>query len=120
MNFDGPHSDEVRRFFVENALYWITEFHVDALRLDAVHAIRDFSARPFLEELARAVHQKSSELGRRVHLIAESALNDNRLTRPPELGGMGLDAQWNDDLHHALHAVVTGERQGFYFFNHPF
>jgi len=114
LNFDGPHSDEVRRFFIENALYWITEFHVDALRLDAVHAIRDFSARTFLEELGRAVHLKSSDLGRRVYLIAESALNDTRLIRPAELGGMGLDAQWNDDLHHALHAVVTGERQGYY------
>jgi len=114
LNFDGPHSDEVRRFFIENALYWITEFHIDALRLDAVHAILDFSARPFLEELARAVHLRSSDLGRRVYLIAESALNDTRLIRPPELGGMGLDAQWNDDLHHALHAVVTGERQGYY------
>ena len=114
LNFDGPHSDEVRRFFIENALYWITEFHIDALRLDAVHAIRDFSARPFLEELAQAVHLKSADLGRRVYLIAESALNDTRLIRPAELGGMGLDAQWNDDLHHALHAVVTGERQGYY------
>ncbi len=114
LNFDGPHSDEVRRFFVENALCWVTEFHVDALRLDAVHAMVDFSARPFLEELAHAVHLKSRSLGRRVHLIAESALNDTRLTRPAGRGGMGLDAQWNDDLHHALHAVVTGERQGYY------
>jgi maltooligosyltrehalose trehalohydrolase len=114
LNFDGPHSDEVRRFFIENALYWITEFHIDALRLDAVHAILDFSARTFLEELAQTVHLKSGDLGRRVYLIAESALNDSRLIRPPELGGTGLDAQWNDDLHHALHAVVTGERQGYY------
>ncbi|CAG1771911.1 hypothetical protein BAC2_02052, partial [uncultured bacterium] len=114
LNFDGPHSDEVRRFFIDNALYWITEFHIDALRLDAVHAIIDYSARPFLEELAQAVHLKSAGLGRRVYLIAESALNDTRLIRPPERVGMGLDAQWNDDLHHALHAVVTGERQGYY------
>ncbi|MBI5582058.1 MAG: malto-oligosyltrehalose trehalohydrolase [Deltaproteobacteria bacterium] len=114
LNFDGPHSDEVRRFFIENALYWITEFHIDALRLDAVHAILDFSARPFLEELTQMVHLKSADLGRPVFLIAESALNDTRLIRPPELGGMGIDAQWNDDLHHALHAVVTGEHQGYY------
>jgi len=114
LNFDGPHSDEVRRFFIENALYWITEFHIDALRLDAVHAIIDFSARPFLEELVQAVHLKSADLGRRVYLVAESALNDTRLIQPPERTGIGLDAQWNDDLHHALHAVVTGERQGYY------
>jgi maltooligosyltrehalose trehalohydrolase len=114
INFDGPHSDEVRRFFIENALYWITQFHVDGLRLDAVHAIIDFSARPFLEELAGAVHARAEELNRRVHLIAESALNDNRLVLSRDLGGLGLDAQWNDDFHHALHALLTGERFGYY------
>ncbi len=114
LNFDGPHSDEVRRYFIENALVWITEYHLDALRLDAVHAILDFSARPFLQELAEAVKLIAEGLGRRIHLIAESALNDTRLIRPPELGGLGLDAQWNDDLHHALHAVLTGERRGYY------
>jgi maltooligosyltrehalose trehalohydrolase len=114
LNFDGPYSDEVRRFFIENALYWVTEFHIDALRLDAVHAIMDFSARPFLEELAQVVHLRSAELGRQIYLVAESALNDTRLVRPRGRGGVGLDSQWNDDLHHALHAVVTGERQGYY------
>lgn len=114
LNFDGPHSDEVRRFFIANALYWITEFHVDALRLDAVHAILDFSAQPFLQELAGAIKRLADRLGRPIHVIAESALNDARLLRPPELGGFGLDAQWNDDLHHALHSVVTGERRGYY------
>jgi len=114
INFDGPYSDEVRRYFIENALYWVTECHIDALRLDAVHAILDFSARAFLEELAWAVKLFADGLGRRIHLIAESALNDTRLIRSPDLGGFGLDAQWNDDLHHALHTVLTGERRGYY------
>jgi maltooligosyltrehalose trehalohydrolase len=114
INFDGPHSDGVRRFFVENAIYWVREFHMDALRIDAVHAILDFSAQPFLEELASAVHEEAKRLNRRVHLIAESALNDTRVIRPRELGGYGLDAQWNDDFHHALHALLTGERTGYY------
>lgn len=114
LNFDGPHSDEVRRYFLENALLWFHEFHVDALRLDAVHAIVDLSARPFLEELAEAVCRAADRLGRRLYLIAESALNDPRILRPAAQGGLGLDAQWNDDLHHALHALLTGERQGYY------
>jgi maltooligosyltrehalose trehalohydrolase len=114
INFDGPYSDEVRRYFIENALYWVTECHIDALRLDAVHAIMDFSARPFLQELAVAVRRSADGLGRRIHLIAESALNDTRLIRTPDLGGFGLDAQWSDDLHHSLHAVLTGERRGYY------
>ncbi|MGE5839563.1 MAG: malto-oligosyltrehalose trehalohydrolase [Deltaproteobacteria bacterium] len=114
INYDGPHSDEVRHFFIENALYWVTEFHVDALRIDAVHAIFDFSAKPFLQELAEAVHRRAELLNRRVHLIPESSLNDPRLIRAPEVGGFGLDAQWNDDFHHALHSLLTGEREGYY------
>jgi maltooligosyltrehalose trehalohydrolase len=114
INFDGPHSDGVQRFFIENALYWITEFHIDALRLDALHAILDMSAHPFLEQLATAVHQKAERLSRRVYLIAESDLNDTKLIRSQELGGYGLDAQWNDDFHHALHTVLTGEQDGYY------
>lgn len=114
VNFDGPHSDDVRRFFIDNALYWITEFHIDALRIDAVHAILDFSARPFLEELSQAVHEQADRLNRRIYLIAESALNDARLVRPSELGGYNLDAQWNDDFHHAVHTLLTGERSGYY------
>ncbi len=113
-NFDGPYSDDVRHYFIENALYWITEFHIDALRLDAVHAILDFSARPFLQELAETVQQRAEQLNRRVYLIAESALNDTRLVRPREMGGFGLDAQWNDDFHHALHTMMTGEQSGYY------
>ncbi len=114
INFDGPHSDEVRHFFIQNALYWVTEFHVDALRLDAVHAILDFSAQPFLEELSSTVHDEAKRLNRRASLIAESALNDTRVIRPRELGGYDLDAQWNDDFHHALHTLLTGERTGYY------
>jgi len=114
LNFDGPESDPVRRYFIANALYWFHEFHVDALRLDAVHAIFDFSAFPFLEELAQRVHQEAESTGRQVHLIAESALNDTRLIRVPEQGGFGLDAQWNDDFHHALHTLLTGEQTGYY------
>jgi maltooligosyltrehalose trehalohydrolase len=114
INFDGSYSDEVRRFFVENALYWITEFHIDALRLDALHAILDVSAHPFLEELSTAVHEQTERIGRRVYLIAESDLNDTKLIRPRELGGYGLDAQWNDDFHHALHTLLTGEQSGYY------
>lgn len=114
VNFDGPESDEVRRFFIENALYWITEYRVDALRLDALHAIMDQSAQPFLAELAASVQAQAARLNRRAYLIAESDLNDARFIRPPELGGLGLDAHWHDDFHHALHALLTGERSGYY------
>ncbi len=114
VNFDGSHSDEVRRFFIENALCWITDFHVDALRLDAIHAILDFSAQPFLEDLALAVKEQAERLNRQVHLIAESDLNDTRPIRSRDLGGYGLDAQWNDDFHHALHTLFTGEKTGYY------
>ena len=114
VNFDGPHSDEVRRYFQENALYWLREFHVDALRLDAIHGIMDFSASPFLTELAAAVRDLRKEENRRAYLIPESDLNDARVVTPPEEGGYGLDAQWNDDFHHALHTLLTGERDGYY------
>jgi maltooligosyltrehalose trehalohydrolase len=114
INFDGPDSDEVRHFFVQNALFWIREYHVDALRIDAIHGIVDTSAEPFLAELASAVHALGRELGREVLVIAESDLNDPRVVRPRELGGHGLDAQWSDDFHHALHALLTGERSGYY------
>ncbi len=114
VNLDGPYSDEVRNFFTGNALYWVREFHIDALRLDAVHAMFDFSARPFLKDLARRIHKEAERLNRRIYLFPESALNDSRIIRPPESGGFGLDAQWNDDFHHALHALLTGEKQGYY------
>jgi maltooligosyltrehalose trehalohydrolase len=113
-NFDGPYSDHVRRFFIENALYWISEFHVDALRLDATHALFDFAAYTFLEELAAAVHQQAEVLRRRVYVIAENDRSDDYLLRSAELGGYGLDAQWSDDLHHVLHTLLTGENFGYY------
>ncbi|HUG55745.1 MAG TPA: malto-oligosyltrehalose trehalohydrolase [Candidatus Limnocylindrales bacterium] len=114
VNFDGPDSDGVREYFIENANMWIREYHADGLRLDAVHAILDRSATPFLQELAVAVREAGAAAGRRVHVIAESNLNDARLIRPVEHGGLGLDAQWSDDLHHALHVALTGERDGYY------
>jgi maltooligosyltrehalose trehalohydrolase len=114
LNFDDANSDDVRHFFITNALEWIRDYHFDALRLDAVHAILDHSALNFLEELGDAVHALGTSLNRRVYVIAESALNDTRLIRPTELGGYGLDAQWNDDFHHSLHTLLTGERQGYY------
>ncbi len=114
LNFDGAASDEVRRFFCDNALYWLEHYHFDGLRLDAVHAILDRSARPFLEQLADEVRDLSERLGRRKVLIAESDLNDPRLLRAAPSGGHGLDAQWSDDFHHALHALATGESTGYY------
>jgi maltooligosyltrehalose trehalohydrolase len=114
LNFDGPGSDEVRRYFVENALQWVGDFRVDALRLDAVHAIADPSAYPFVEELTDAVHAFADREGRLVQVIAESAANDARLVTPKAHGGIGCDAQWDDDFHHALHALVTGESRDYY------
>jgi maltooligosyltrehalose trehalohydrolase len=114
LNFDGRGSDEVRSFFVENALVWVSDFHVDGLRLDAVHAIVDPTARPFVQELAEAVQVAGRSLDRFVTVIAESAANDVRLVRGRDAGGMGLDAVWSDDFHHALHALVTGERASYY------
>jgi maltooligosyltrehalose trehalohydrolase len=114
VNYDGPGSDEVRRYVIDNALYWVTEYHVDALRLDAVHGIYDFGARHILEELPHEVHTQARALGRRVQVIAESDLNDARLLRSPKHGGFGLDAQWSDDFHHAVHVALTGERKGYY------
>ena len=114
VNLDGAHSHEVRRFFIDNARMWLRDYHIDGLRLDAVHAFHDRSAVHFLEELGDAVHELGRELGRHVVVIAESDLNDPKLLRPREAGGFGLDAQWSDDFHHAIHAYLTGERQGYY------
>ncbi|MFP4086688.1 MAG: malto-oligosyltrehalose trehalohydrolase [Desulfobacteraceae bacterium] len=114
VNLDGPGSDEVRRFFVDNALMWLRDYHMDGLRIDAVHAIVDTSAVHFLEQLTAEVEALEADLGRHLVLIAESDLNDPRVVRPREVGGYGLDAQWNEDFHHALHATLTGERDGYY------
>jgi maltooligosyltrehalose trehalohydrolase len=114
VNFDSAYSDPVRELFIQNALYWFERFHLDGLRLDAVHAIFDMSAKPFLRELAERVAAYRESSGRTVYLIAESDQNDVRLLRPFEFGGCGLDAQWSDDFHHALHALLTGESDGYY------
>jgi maltooligosyltrehalose trehalohydrolase len=114
INLDGPESDEVRRFIIHNALYWVTEFHLDGLRMDAVQGIFDLSVRHILEELREAVHRQARRLGRPVAVMAESDLNDPRVIASPRRGGFGLDAQWNDDFHHALHALITRERSGYY------
>ena len=114
LNLDGPDSDEVRRYIIENALRWFAEFHIDALRLDAVHALVDHRAIGLLEELATETAALSARLGRPLTLIAESDLNDPRLITPCAAGGFGLHGQWNDDLHHAVHAAVSGERHGYY------
>ncbi|HJT17363.1 MAG TPA: malto-oligosyltrehalose trehalohydrolase, partial [Thermoanaerobaculia bacterium] len=110
LNFDGPNSDSVREFFVQNARMWIDEFHFDALRVDAVHAIVDHSAQPFLQDLTTAVHQCS----RRAYMIAESDLNDPRVIMSGDELGLGFDSQWSDDFHHALHVLLTGEKIGYY------
>ena len=114
LNLDGPHSDEIRRYVIDNALEWLRDYHLDGLRLDAVHALRDTRATHLLEELAAEVDALATHLGRPLSLIAESDLNDPRLVTPRAAGGYGLAAQWDDDIHHRLHATLTGERQGYY------
>jgi len=114
LNFDGEGAEGVRRYFVENALYWLTEYHVDALRLDAVHAIEDTSGRHLLEELADAFHAQAVALGRPAFLIAESDLNDVRILKDAAEGGYEIDAQWSDDFHHSLHALLTKTDRGYF------
>jgi maltooligosyltrehalose trehalohydrolase len=114
INMDGEGSREVRRFLCDNALMWLRDYRFDGLRIDAIHAIFDCSAVHFLEQLAGEVKELESHLGRRLVLIAESDLNDPRVVTPREAGGFGIDAQWSDDFHHALHTVLTGERFGYY------
>jgi maltooligosyltrehalose trehalohydrolase len=114
VNFDGPESDEVRRYFIESARYWLRDLRIDSFRLDAVHAIYDQSAYPFLRQFTDEIHRAAREIGRTAYLIAESDLNDPRMILPAELGGFGFDAQWSDDVHHALHARLTSERSGYY------
>ena len=114
LNFDDSHNGDVRRFFIESAIYWTMECRVDALRCDAIHAILDFSAQPFLEELCAYVHEHAKRAGRQVFLIAESDLNDSRVIRSKEMAGFGFDSQWSDDFHHAVHTLLTHERDGYY------
>lgn len=114
INFDDSGCEGVRRYFVENALYWIREYHLDGLRLDAVQTIHDDSSRHILAEIQEHVQSLARELGRKVLVIAESDENDAKLVRPPSQAGYGLDAQWSDDFHHAVHAFFSGERQGYY------
>jgi len=114
INFDGAGSDHVVRFFIENAIYWLNDFHIDALRLDAIHGIVDRNAQPFLALLSSVVDEFGRQHRRRVHLFAESDLNDSRFVLPRTDGGYGLHGQWNDDFHHALHSLQTGEQSGYY------
>ena len=114
VNYDRADSHEVRRFAIDNALMWLRDFHVDGLRLDAVHAIIDTTATHLLEEIAVAVAELSAEIGRPLTVIAESDQNDPRLCRTRDRGGYGVHAQWSDDLHHALHSVLCGETDGYY------
>lgn len=114
VNLDGPGSGAVRRWIIDNALRWFRDFHVDALRLDAVHELRDTSGRHILAELSDEVEALANELGRPLELIAESDLNDPIMVAPTPAGGRGMHAQWDDDIHHALHVALTGERQGYY------
>jgi len=114
VNLDGAHSEPVRRYVIDNALMWLRDFHVDGLRLDAVHALHDERAQHVLEQLAVEVESLSAHVGRPLSLIAESDLNDARLVTAREGGGYGLHAQWCDDIHHSLHTQLTGEGQGYY------
>ncbi|HEX3999037.1 MAG TPA: malto-oligosyltrehalose trehalohydrolase [Pirellulales bacterium] len=114
INFGDAYSDPVRQFFIDNAVMWIRDFHVDGLRLDAIHAIYDASALHILSDIRAAVHRAGSEQNRTVHVVAESNLNDVRVVDPPERGGHGLDGAWSDDFHHCVHALLTGERDGYY------
>lgn len=114
VNFEHAGSAEVREFFVQNALMWLRDYHFDGLRVDAVHAFIDRSAKHFLEQLEEEVRALSNHTGRHYVVIAESDLNDPRLVTAREAGGYGLDAQWSDDFHHALWSVLTGETRGYY------
>ncbi|MHA7285358.1 malto-oligosyltrehalose trehalohydrolase [Arthrobacter sp. MDT3-44] len=114
LNLDGPQSDEVRDYVVENLLMWFTDYHVDGLRLDAVHALHDERAVHILEEFAERTDECAAELGKPLFLIAESDLNNPRLISGRDVGGYGLAGQWSDDFHHAVHVNLTGETEGYY------
>lgn len=114
INFDDKHSDEVRNFFIQNALMWMEEFHFDGLRLDAIHEIIDRGAKHFLKELSQKTDELEEKTGRKYVLIAESDLNDTRIINPYQKGGYALEGQWVDDFHHSLHTLITGESEGYY------
>ncbi|MBC8354097.1 MAG: malto-oligosyltrehalose trehalohydrolase [Planctomycetes bacterium] len=114
INFDGPDSGPVRRFVIDNAVSWVRDFGVDGLRLDAVQTIYDLSAKHLLAELAEEVRTVADKQNRHVHVIGETNQNDSRLVQTAERGGYGLDGIWADDLHHSIHASLTGERDGYY------
>lgn len=114
INFDDAWCDGVRQFYIGNALQWLDEFHIDGLRMDAVHAIWDFGARHFIEELREQVHHLEARDRRKKVLIAELDLNNPRYVYPSEIGGYGMDGQWIDEFHHALHALATEEVDGYY------
>ena len=114
INLDGPDAEGVRRHFVDNARYWVREFHVDGLRLDAIHSIFDVSPVHVLTELADAAREEGQALDRPVHIAAESHDNDRKIVLPPAQGGLGLDTIWSDDFHHAVHSRLTGEKGGYY------
>ncbi len=114
INYDQAYCQGVRNFMIENALYWLREFHIDALRLDAADNIFDLGAKHILQELAEQVNQLSEQQGRKFYLMAETDLNDAKLIRSKAVGGYGLDVQWCDDFHHAIHTLLTGENIGYY------
>jgi maltooligosyltrehalose trehalohydrolase len=114
INYDAQFSDHVREYFLQNGRYWLEEYHFDGFRLDAIHAIYDQTAKPFLEEWTTEVHRRGEALGHHPIVIAESMMNDPKVIQPAVLGGFGMDAEWNDDFHHALHVLLTGERDGYY------
>ena len=114
LNFDGADSAGVRRHFIENARAWVREFHIDGLRLDAIHSIFDSSPRHILSEMAEAARAEARALDQPLHIMAESHDNDRRVVLPEKAGGIGLDGVWSDDFHHAVHVRLTGERGGYY------
>lgn len=114
INFDDAESGPVRKFFIDNAIYWFENYHIDVLRLDAIHGIFDCSAVHFLAELQRSVEEADERLGRKLLLVAESDLNDNKVLLPRNRGGYGISAQWSDDFHHSLHTLLTNESNGYY------
>lgn len=114
VNLDGPHSDEVRHFLLENIRYWIDTFQIDGFRLDATHALMDFSAHTFLDDLTDLIEERRETLRRHIYAIAETDRNDVRLLEPKARGGGGMDAQWSDDFHHAVRTLLSGNLDGYY------